>query len=170
MNNSTARISRLTKSLSQDVVFAVTRGRAFQVKHFLLALGLHNLTGSRKVIDIVHKFGHCLNYNSTCEIETAQAEVAQENLQKGTFLPVQPVSEDKFVFSHFWVDNFDVLIDKQVGGGSVHTTHLVAFQEKSDDCVLVNNQISVPRRKTRHLFIDDSNINSIPIEKKKEPT
>ena len=73
-----ANISRLAESFAQDIVYGVTRGKVLQVKHFLLALGLHNLSGSRKVIDLVNKFGHCITYNSTCEIETAQAESAQE--------------------------------------------------------------------------------------------
>ena len=38
-------------------------------KQFLLALGLHNITGTRKVVDIVN----CINYKITCEIETTQA-------------------------------------------------------------------------------------------------
>jgi len=53
-----------------------------QQKHFLLALGLHSLSASTKIVDLVHKMGHCLNYNTTCELETAYAAAAQENESK----------------------------------------------------------------------------------------
>ena len=46
----------------------------------------------------------------------------------------------------FWVDNFDVTIDKQCGAGTVNTTHLVAFQE-SDGFSAPFNNITIPRSK-----------------------
>ena len=55
------KMNRLTESISQDIVFNLCEGKVLQSKHFLLALGLHNLTGSRKVLDIIHKLGHCLS-------------------------------------------------------------------------------------------------------------
>lgn len=165
-----SNITRMAESFAQDIVFAVTRGEVLQLKHYLLALGLHSLTGSRKVIDIINKFGHCLNYNLVCEIETAQAEMAQKQSLNGVALPLQPQSPDNFVYTHFWVDNFDVLVDKQFGGGSVHTTHLVAFQEKANGTILSNDKISIPRRKSRYLpYIEDVNIGWLPIKRKQSP-
>ena len=45
-------IPKLIDSYDADLVFGVTRGKVITAKHFLLALGLHNLTGSRKVVEI----------------------------------------------------------------------------------------------------------------------
>ena len=162
-------MTRMAESFAQDLVFGVTRGKVLQLKHFLLALGLHSLSGSRKVIDIVSKFGHCLNYNLVCEIETSQAELAQKQLSNKTSLPLQPISSDNFVYTHFWVDNFDVLVDKQTGGGSIHTTHLVAFQEKSTESLQLNNQLSVSRRKSRDLPAQNFDTKLLLIERKKNP-
>ena len=53
-------------------------GTSISAKTFYVSDGLHSLTSSPKVIDLLHKFGHCLNYSLTCEIETYQAEAAQE--------------------------------------------------------------------------------------------
>ena len=144
-------------------------GRLFSKSIFFLGLGLHSLTGSRKVIDILYKFGHCVSYNYVCDIETAYAEVAQENAKKNLTLPLQPKSPSKTVFTHFWVDNFDVLVDRQGGGGSVNTTHLVAFQNPSKESILDHNQLSISRRNSRKLIIEDLNITSISIDKKKGP-
>ena len=71
------KIGRLTKSISQDIVFNCLQGKVLQPKHLLLGLGLHNLTGSQKVVDILSKLGHCINYNMVCDIEKSQAEIVQ---------------------------------------------------------------------------------------------
>ena len=114
-------LTRLVDLFAQDITFAVTRGKHMQEKHFLLGQGLHNLTGSRKVIDIAHKLGHCTSYNTVCEIETAA--------KRSNILPLQPASPNITVLTHFWVDNFDVKVVRMGGGGSIDTTHLMAFQE-----------------------------------------
>ena len=165
----TPNVDRIIDSISQDIVFNILGRKIIQQKHFLLGLGLHSLTASRKVIDILYKFGHSVSYNYVCDVETAYAEVAQENAKKGLTLPLQPKSPSKTVFTHFWVDNFDVLVDRQAGGGSVNTTHLVAFQNPSEESILNHNQLSISRRKSRKIFIEDLNITSISITKKKGP-
>ena len=43
-----SNIFRLAESFAQDIEHGVTRGKIFQLKHFLLALGLHNFCGSAK--------------------------------------------------------------------------------------------------------------------------
>ena len=74
---SNSKVSRIVDSYAADLVHGVTRGKVMTSKHFVLAMGLHNITGSRKVVDIINKLGHCINYDTTCEIETALAEKAQ---------------------------------------------------------------------------------------------
>ena len=39
--------NRLIQSHSSDLIHGVTRGKTITAKHFLLALGLHNLTGQK---------------------------------------------------------------------------------------------------------------------------
>ena len=73
-NKASANVSRVIESLAQDIAFAVMKGKVLQRKQFILALGLHSFTGGRKVIDITHKLGHCMSYNLTSKIESAQVE------------------------------------------------------------------------------------------------
>lgn len=124
------RIPRLIDSYSADFIPAVTNGKMLTPKHYLLALGLHNLTGQKQVVTINHKLGHCISYDNTCEIETAYAEAALLQSKSSVILPLKP-SPDNEVFTFYWVDNFDVTVDTQTGGGACNTTHLVAFQETS---------------------------------------
>ena len=70
-------VDHVVHSIASDLVAGVTNGKIMTAKQFLLALGLHNITGTRKVVDIVSRLGHCINYKTTCEIETAQAVKAQ---------------------------------------------------------------------------------------------
>ena len=51
----TEKQAQLISSITQNIVFTVTRRKVMQHKYFLLALGIYSLTGSRKIIDIVHK-------------------------------------------------------------------------------------------------------------------
>ena len=64
------KTTHLARSISQDIVFIYYQGNVLQPKHLLLGLSLHNLTGSRKIINIVNKIGHCINYNTVCDNET----------------------------------------------------------------------------------------------------
>ena len=77
-SNSNSNIHRMTHSYASDMIHGVTRGRVMTEKHVLVGLGLHNLTGQHNVVQIANRLGHSINYNTVCEIETAQALKAQE--------------------------------------------------------------------------------------------
>ena len=79
----TEKQARLISSITQDIVFAVRRGKAMQGKHFLLALG------------------HCISYNLMSDIETAQANCSLSSSKKGDILPVQPSSKNDVVPTFF---------------------------------------------------------------------
>ena len=46
-------------------------------------------------------------------------------------------------------------------------THLVAFQNQCEDVVVKKNLISIKRKTSRKLFIEDLNIRTIPNDRKK---
>ena len=114
-----------------------------QLKHLLLAIWLHDLTGSRKVVDIVHRVGHCVSYNSSCGIKKAVAERILQAKQI-EFLPLQPLTDKCIPQTYFWVDNFDIQVE---GGGSINKTHLMAFLEVKEGTLLIENKRYVPRKK-----------------------
>ena len=93
-------LSRLCCSIEQDIFHAVTRGEQITEKHFLLGLGLHNLTGQKTVIEVLDKMGHCISYN----ILTAQANAMQEKFNSPNYLPVVP-QNNEIVLIHFWANN-----------------------------------------------------------------
>ena len=76
------------------------RRRILTKKHYLLSLGLHSIIGTRSVITILNKLGHCLNYNKSCEIETAIAESTFIRAKEKNIFPILPV-EDEIILTSF---------------------------------------------------------------------
>ena len=170
--NSTIRsenISCLIDSYSADLVHGVTRGNVITSKHFLLALGLHNITGQKKVVQIVNRLGHSISYDLTCEIESDQARKAQALSLSSSMLPLQPLTDNDRVLTIFWADNFDLNVDTQLGAGAINTAHLIAFQEASCHSSLCMKQIDIPRTKTRSIKPQAKELFKSNINPKKEP-
>ena len=61
-------------SFASYLTSALTRGKVVTLKHFLLGVSLHNITGLKTTIKILSHLGHCINYDLICEAETSQAE------------------------------------------------------------------------------------------------
>ena len=80
-----------------------------------------------------------------------------EAAKQSSMLKLKPASSAETVFTYYWVDNFDVKIERMEGRGSINTTHLTAFQEDQNHEKNVNT-ISVPTKKSRKLFYEDINI------------
>ena len=144
-------IERFINSFAADITAVITRGKTITAKQFLLALGLHNITGQRKAVAIVNRLGHCLTDNTTCEIETALAEKAQQMSISDSILPLCAADNNSYVLTVFWVDNFDVKVERQTGSTSLNTTHMVAFQEKCQKSVFQSNNATVTRTRKRKL-------------------
>lgn len=147
-------ISRLVDSFSQDLVHGVTKGKTLMEKHFLIGLGVHNLTGQRNVVEILSKLGHSVSYTMTSEILTANAESCLEKSRLTSLLPLHPSRAGEIVLSHFWVDNFDLATDKQYGGGEINITTLMAFQE-GRTLEARDVHIHVPRKASRRISSED---------------
>ena len=46
-------MTRFLESYKAHLIFGITRGKCLTAKPFLLPTGLHNITGSRTVIDVL---------------------------------------------------------------------------------------------------------------------
>ena len=103
-----------------------------------------------------------------CDNETSQAEIVQEEASSKSVLPFHPIAAES-IWPNFWVDNFDIKVDKEVGEQSIHTTHLMAFQNVDESKVQKTTRNSIPKPKNRKIFIEDINIGSISVDRKKNP-
>lgn len=147
-------VSRLVDSYSQDLVHGVTKGKTIMEKHFLIGLGVHNLTGQRNVVEILNKLGHSVSYTLASDILTANAESCLEKSKLTSLLPLRPSTADEIVLTYFWVDNFDLATDKQYGGGEINITTLMAFREgRTAQTHTVH--LHVPRKASRRISNED---------------
>ena len=76
-------------SYGPDLIHGVTRGKVVTLKHFLIGLGLHNITGLKTPIKILSHLGHSIDFNLVCKVETAEAEAAQK--WKANFYSRKPI-------------------------------------------------------------------------------
>ena len=119
-------------SYTRDLIHGVTRGKVITLKHFLVGMRLHNITGQKLSIQMLSRLGHTVDYNTVCEIETSQAEIALQNAEVNP-LKLKPATENSTVLTVFWADDFNAKIDSD--NKMINSTHIVAFQESTSSAV-----------------------------------
>ena len=128
--------------------------KVITAKHFLLGLRLRNITSQKKPVEINHCLGHSIDYKFVCEIETALADTAQVLANENGALPVKPSLDNETILTFFWADNFDMKVERQTGKGSIHSTihstHMVAFQELLQMSMITKKKVEFKRTKQRN--------------------
>ena len=66
-------LNRRILSIGQDILF-LANPRSPTSKHFLLGTAVKHITGSKRVIDILHVLGHSAAYSTIQRLETDIAE------------------------------------------------------------------------------------------------
>ena len=89
-----------------------------------------------------------------CDIETGFAKVAKQIHARLLILPIQP-KENEMVLTIFWADNFDKIVENETDGGSVHTTHIVAFKKQTKKTSLEYIHVAVPKTKSRKINFNE---------------
>ena len=107
----------------------------------------------KNIVEILNKLGHSISYPLTCEILTSQAESSVEKSKMTTLLPLTPTTVNEIVLAYFLVDNLDLNIETQYGGGALNITSLVAFQEGIVGRDEVH--IPVPRTGSRKVTVEE---------------
>ena len=141
--------TRLIEPYAADMIYGVTKENMIPAKHFLLALGLHNITGKQMVVGINKKLGYCINYNTTREMETTQAMRAQQLAAKSSIFSIIANSDKIIVLPYFWEDKFDHIVDHQARSGPINTMDLVVYLEKNDNCHYESNLPTIQRKKRK---------------------
>ena len=121
-SNYTADILRRADSSSQDSLFIVSKRLVKPKKHLMLGLGVKSLTGSRKLLTILNRFGHTVNYHCAEELET---ELALAQQQTGL---ICPEGTQKNCVMGLAFDNYDELTHPLSGAESLHDTMGILYQ------------------------------------------
>ena len=115
---------RRIKSISQDVVFSTTSGIKKPSNHLQLGLAIKSLTGSRNVVEILNRMGHCVSYSTVGELETELTFEANENSKE---TPFGMKTTPEFNTGIAW-DNFDRFVETKSGKDTLHDTVGIAYQ------------------------------------------
>ena len=75
-------------SIAQDIIHCNTKGRVKLPKHTSLAMCVHHLTSSKRLIELLNRMGHCVSYDERCAVNTSIAEEVLAKIEEfGTLIP-----------------------------------------------------------------------------------
>ncbi len=163
-------VRRRVDSLSQDVIFCTSSGRVKPSKHLCLGVGTKSLTGSRRVVEVLNRFGHSIGYHTAESIET---EIASKIVQGGNLLPDMLLPQPGLSTGLAW-DNYDELTETLSGKDTLHDTAGICYQDISaippttdpEPCVMKENvETSKTAAKRRRQF-EPPERNIVPYKKR----
>lgn len=138
-----AKTNRISNSLAEDAIFNVTSGRVKTTKHLTLGLSLKSLTSSRKVVEIINRYGHCCSYNLAEEIET---EITSTSCQRSSRCP-EGIIRTKGLHTGLAFDNFDRFVDTSSGKDTLHDTVGIIYQNVDrmleEDAAVFDEELSL---------------------------
>lgn len=124
--------------MAQDAIFIVFNGRIKTEKHMTLGATLKSLTSSRKIIDIINRYGHCCSYNVIEELETEatfSSTYAEKVCPEGIVL-----ADDLHTGVAF--DNYDRFVDTATGKDTLHDTVGVIYQDISNNDLVQESNVT----------------------------
>ena len=127
-------VKRWSDSLSQDALFSVQHGKVKPKKHILMGMSMKSMTGSKKIITMLNRLGHSINYHAVEEIET---ELAYAILDRKEACPAGSVPG---VPCGLAFDNYDELTNTLSGADTLHDTMGIMYQSKPP-VAAVGNQV-----------------------------
>lgn len=141
----------------QDLVHCVSHARVKLPKHVGLGISVRHLTGSKQLITILNRMGHCCSYE---EVELVDTSLANEILAKSDETGVIiPSNIHPGVFVQMAADNNDINEETIDGKNTTHATTLV-YQRKQNGPI-PPRQIHANHSQSRSL---DSARNTLAIE------
>ena len=123
VNITDQHVKRQIWSTAQDIVHICTPARP--PKHVALAVALHHMFRSHRLIRMLNRLGHCISYAQVLEIETAVAEKHVHEQQDMAYLPGNINPSYPF---HFVWDNNDLNEETLSGAGTTHCTNGIVVQ------------------------------------------
>ena len=88
-------------------------------------MAVRHITGSKDLITILSRMGHCSSYDEVEGIDTALAEEILAKSDNGVVIPTN-ISPGTFV--HLAADNIDINEETLDGKNTTHATSMVVFQ------------------------------------------
>ncbi|CAD6203987.1 GSCOCG00012671001-RA-CDS, partial [Cotesia congregata] len=111
--------------IAADLVYNVSKGKMKTNKHITLGMTLKSLISSRKIVEIINRYGHCCSYHVVEELETeatfsssTRSELCPDGIKKSSGLNTGVA-----------FDNFDRFVDTASGKDTLHDTVGIIYQD-----------------------------------------
>ena len=124
-----AQKQRFIDSSSADAVYCCSGTKLLPGKHITHALTLKSMTGSRSVVTLEQRNGHCASNETVRRIEMGLEEgiLLQES---DNYVPNGVIKQPGLCMGTAW-DNFDINIETLNGLGTIHHTYGIVYQNIS---------------------------------------
>lgn len=168
-NRDSDTIKRRAMAASEDAVFNVHNGQLVPKKHILLANLVNSLTGSRKVMTVLNRLGHCVSYSMYEELQTELA-VAIQNREL-----CSPKGAKRGAVMGNAFDNYDEIVHTLSGVDSLHDTMGIFYQniessaETIESHALESECPPTPSRRKRKRTLPNECLPNEPMPYRKKP-
>ena len=129
--------SRLIDSGAADTVFACSGGKLIPGKQLSLGFVMKSMTGSKGVVTLLNKLGHCASNETIRRIDLGLEETLQRD---NTYVPTDLKRQPGLCLSIAW-DNFDVNLETPSGSDTIHHTYGVCYQNETNEAVSANAEV-----------------------------
>ena len=119
-----SRKTHLINSSSADAIFACSGGKLISGKDISLGLALKSMTGSKSVVSLFKRFGHCIGDETVRLMDKSFEEAVN---QKDTILPSHIQIPPNLSIGLAW-DNFDIKIETLSGENTIHHLYGICYQ------------------------------------------
>lgn len=150
-------------SVCQDLVNLMSRNQLTSPKALALGLTVKHLTGSKELITILHRLGHCASYDSIRTYETSLAHHLISNQHR-----IPEFFAHGSLIVMVW-DNIDFLEETKSGHGTTHHTNGILIQLDHQVPPSVPVTQSLPRGQARALRPLPDNIVPLPSHSRTNP-
>ena len=142
-------VRRCVLSISQDIMFGVSKGKLLTPKHIGLGLTVHQATRSKQLVNLLNAAGHSVSYDMIRRIDTSIAKKVIDDLQSNEYVPV-PMNITRNTFCQFAADNIDILEETLDGKDTFHATQMVVFQRSQQES---ENTCEIPIGKEKSITV-----------------
>lgn len=141
---------QLVQSFCEDVVYGIFNEKFKTSKHIKLGMTLKSLTGNREIIDIIHRYGHCISYSA---IEELELEATHFSTQKSP-LCSEAIKKTPNLCTDVAFDICDQCVETKSSEDTLHGTVGIIYQNvdpNTPDESKVQNLPSVSSQGTSNL-------------------
>lgn len=132
------------KSISSSIILSATHGSVKPSTCLSLALVTKSMTGSRRMVEILNRLGHCVSYSVVEELES---ELAYGCAANSNILPYGLIPKNPKLRTHVAFDNYDKFVETSSGKDTLHDTVGIVYQN-FDPVSNANGQIVAQSTKT----------------------